>query len=150
MERKRLFRSPDTQLVTLIVIATKLFFPFDKIRRQPESVNEPTTQVMDWTVWEQAQRHFENREAAAGHLEKGKELLTSENDVFSMTTTQMDEYLDWYENSWLISSKGITITPCYILLSILTSFSPQPTGRPVPHRSNGNRRTARTFFDRGT
>ncbi|RJE17793.1 transcription initiation factor RRN7 [Aspergillus sclerotialis] len=105
MRKRQLNRSPETQLVTLVVIATKLFFPFDDIRRHPESASEPATQVIDWTVWEQAQRHFENREAAAGHLEKGKEILTSENDVFGMTTTQMDEYMDWYENSWLISSR---------------------------------------------
>lgn len=109
MAKLQLHRSPETQLVTLIVIATKLFFPFDEIRRHPESANEPTTQVIDWTVWEQAQRHFENREAAAGHLEKGKEILTGESDVLGMTTTQMDEYMDWYENSWLISSRGIAI-----------------------------------------
>ncbi|KAF7597094.1 Pol I core factor CF [Aspergillus hancockii] len=78
---------PEVQLITLIVISTKLFFPFDDVKRYPVSAKEPTTQVIDWKVWAQAQRHFDNRETANGKIGK-------------------DEYMDWYENSWLDNSKA--------------------------------------------
>ena len=95
--------------MTLIVISTKLFFPFDKIRRHPGSANEPATQAIDWKAWEQAQRHFDNRETSTGHIGRGKEVLTTEKDVLDMTPTQLDEYMDWYESSWLDNSKGMAL-----------------------------------------
>ncbi|RMJ28895.1 transcription initiation factor RRN7 [Aspergillus sp. HF37] len=104
--KKKLSRYPDVQLVTLIVISTKLFFPFDKIRRYPEYANEPSTQAIDWKAWDQAQRHFNDRETSAGHIGRGKEIRTTEKDVLDMTPTQLDEYMDWYESSWLDSSKA--------------------------------------------
>lgn len=104
--KKKLSRYPDVQLVTLIVISTKLFFPFDKIRRYPEYANEPSTQAIDWKAWDQARRHFNDRETSAGHIGRGKEVRTTEKDVFDMTPMQLDEYMDWYESSWLDTSKG--------------------------------------------
>lgn len=65
-------------------------------------------QVIDWSLWSQIQRHFDNRETPAGQLGKGKEILVTERDVFSMTPSQLDEYMDWYESSWLDASKGET------------------------------------------
>lgn len=94
--------------MTLIVIATKLLFPFDDITRYPESAKEPTTQSIDWQLWAQVQRHFDQRETANGRIGKGNEVLINEKDVFNMTPSQLDEYLSWYENSWLDSSRGMS------------------------------------------
>lgn len=109
-KRQILHRSPETQLVSLIVVVTKLLFSFDKIRRYPVSGNEPTTQAVDWTVWSQVQRQFANRDNAEGHITRGEEILTTEKDVFQMDPSQLDDYMDWYENSWLdpAPSKGTT------------------------------------------
>jgi RNA polymerase I-specific transcription initiation factor RRN7 len=101
---------PEVQLITLIVISTKLLFPFDNFKRYPASAKEPTTQVIDWKLWAQAQRNFDNRETAKGKIGKGNEILVNERDVFNMTPSQLDEYMDWYENSWLDKSKGMIDT----------------------------------------
>ncbi|KAL1985585.1 hypothetical protein VTN96DRAFT_7565 [Rasamsonia emersonii] len=94
---------PEAQLVSLIVVATKLLFPFDELKRYPTSASEPAAQVLDWKLWAHTQKLFDNKEFAGGRLPRGKEILVDEKDVFKMTTQQLDDYLDWYENSWLDS-----------------------------------------------
>ncbi|KAB8232215.1 TFIIB-type zinc finger domain-containing protein [Aspergillus alliaceus] len=103
--RTRLLDLPEIQVITLIVISTKLLFPFDEIKRYPASAKEPTTQVIDWKLWAQEQRHYDSRETAGGRIGKGNEVLVNERDVFDMTPSQLDEYMDWYENSWLDNSR---------------------------------------------
>lgn len=105
--KRRPLHLPELQIMTLIIIATKLLFPFDDITRYPESAKEPTTQSIDWQLWAQVQRHFDQRETASGNIGKGNEVLINEKDVFNMTPSQLDEYLSWYEKSWLDSSKGM-------------------------------------------
>lgn len=105
--RRRPLQLPELQLVALVVITTKLLFPFDDVERYPATVEEPTVQVIDWNLWSQIQRHYDNRETPAGQLGKGKEILVTERDVFGMTPSQLDEYMNWYENSWLDPSKGM-------------------------------------------
>ncbi|KAE8374047.1 hypothetical protein BDV26DRAFT_270799 [Aspergillus bertholletiae] len=97
---------PEIQLITLIVISTKLLFPFDDLKRYPKSAKEPTTQVIDWKLWAQAQRNFDNRETARGKIGKGNEILVNEHDVFNLTPSQLDDYMNWYENNWLDHSKA--------------------------------------------
>lgn len=93
-------------MIAVVVVCTKLFFPFDNVKRYPTSAREPAAQVIDWKLWGQAQRQFDNRETAGGRIGKGNEVLVNETDVFNMTLSQLDEYMDWYENSWLDSSKA--------------------------------------------
>lgn len=93
-------------MMALVVISTKLLFPFDDIKRYPESAREPATQAVDWQVWTRVQRHFDQRETSSGRIGRGNEILINEKDVFKMTPGQLDEYMDWYENSWLDSNKG--------------------------------------------
>lgn len=114
--KRRPLHLPEVQMMTLIIISTKLLFPFDDMKRHPETAREPATQAMDWQLWAQVQRHFDQREMSSGRIGKGNEILVNEKDVFSMTPGQLDEYLDWYENSWLDSSKGTHHqTPPYLL-----------------------------------
>ncbi|KAL4961299.1 TFIIB-type zinc finger domain-containing protein [Aspergillus stella-maris] len=104
--RKKPLHKPELQLVTLVVIATKLLFPFDDVERHPTSAQEPTVQAVTWEAWADIQKHFDNRDATAGRIGKGKEIMVNESDVLHMTPGQLDEYMDWYESSWLENSKG--------------------------------------------
>ena len=124
--KRRPLHLPELQIMTLIIISTKLLFPFDDVKRHPETAREPATQAMDWQLWAQVQRHFDQREMASGKIGKGNEILVNEKDVFSMTPGQLDEYLDWYENSWLDSSKGTYHqTPPYLANYIWQLLSKQ-------------------------
>lgn len=97
---------PEAQLLALIVVATKLLFPFDELKRYPTSASEPAAQVLDWKLWAHTQKQFDKKPSAGGRLPKGNEILVNDNDVFKMTTQQLDDYMDWYENSWL-DSRGM-------------------------------------------
>ena len=101
---------PEVQLVSLLVVVTKLFYPFDDIKRYPASLKEPSTHLVRWNEWAVSQRMFEEREKDGGKLGRGNEIKVKENDVFQMTPQQLDEYMDWYEKSW-IDSKGMNHLP---------------------------------------
>lgn len=104
--KRRCLHLPEVQMISIIVVATKLYFPFDNVKRYPTSAKEPAAQVIDWKVWGQAQRQFDNRETAGGRIGKGNEIMVNEKDVLNMTESQLDEYMDWYENSWLDSNNA--------------------------------------------
>ena len=99
---------PDVQIIVLLVMATKLIFPFDDIARHPATNNEPATQAMDWQKWMQAQRQFESQKHPDGKLGKEKIIQMTESDVFNMDPSQLDEYMDWYEKSWLAHPSDTT------------------------------------------
>ncbi|KAJ5106465.1 Pol I core factor CF [Penicillium angulare] len=92
---------PEVQVVVLIVMATKLLFPFDDLERHPITALEPATQGMDWEKWLQAQRNFDSQNNPDGILGKEKIIGVTERDVFRMKPEQLDMYMDWYEKSWL-------------------------------------------------
>jgi RNA polymerase I-specific transcription initiation factor RRN7 len=91
---------PEAQLVALLVIITKLFYPFDDVKRYPLSWEDPTALVINWETWATAQRRFDDRDKECGRLGKGNELKVKEADAFNMTPQQLDDYMDWYEKMW--------------------------------------------------
>jgi RNA polymerase I-specific transcription initiation factor RRN7 len=71
---------PEIQLISLIVIATKLSHPFDDIPRLPVSESDPTVTKINWTTWE---------------------LNVKDTDVWNMDGKKIDDYLDWYQRTWV-------------------------------------------------
>jgi RNA polymerase I-specific transcription initiation factor RRN7 len=96
---------PDLQLMVLIIISTKLLFPFDGLKRYPTTVKEPAAQVMDWALWELAQKNFDHDQPFGGSIGKKTAIQITDQDVLNMTSAQLDAYMDWYESSWLDTSK---------------------------------------------
>lgn len=92
---------PELQLISLVVIATKLFYPLDDLKRYPVSLREPGAQVMDWDNWLKYKKQYDNRSKKEGKIGKGKEIKMTESDVFRMNPQQLDEYMDWYEKLWI-------------------------------------------------
>jgi RNA polymerase I-specific transcription initiation factor RRN7 len=99
---------PDVQLMVLIVIATKLLFPIDDLKRYPTSAKEPAVQVMDWPLWTRAQTRFDHDPRFGDNLGKGTAIHVTDKDVLNMTSAQMDNYMDWYASSWLDTSRAST------------------------------------------
>ncbi|QSS57503.1 RNA polymerase I specific transcription initiation factor Rrn7 [Histoplasma capsulatum var. duboisii H88] len=121
---------PEVQLISLLIITVKLFYPFDdslgegegevngkgegaprveaNVKRYPYSWRDPAAQVMDWKAWMGFQRDFSDGvEHAVGNGKKGpkmkvkgREIGVRAGDVFNMDGKQIDEYLDWYERMW--------------------------------------------------
>ncbi|KAJ5448198.1 Ubiquitin supergroup [Penicillium cf. griseofulvum] len=104
--RKRQHHFPDLQLMALIIISTKLLFPLDGLKRYPTTYREPATQVMDWALWASAQSTLDQDQQFGGKIGKKTAVQITDQDVLDMTPAQLDDYMDWYESSWLDTSKA--------------------------------------------
>lgn len=89
------------QLISLVVIVTKLFYPLDDVKRYPYSWKDPSAQVMNWEKWMETQGIFDERGRLSDALGKGEEVNVNETDGFHMTSQQLDDYMDWYEKMWI-------------------------------------------------
>ena len=101
---------PESQLMALVVIATKLLFPFDSdtVKRYPKTSSDPTTLRINWAAWLEAKTtHGKASEAALnpdGGLKPGSEIHVTDNDTLDMTDQQLDHYMDWYQQTWIKSN----------------------------------------------
>jgi RNA polymerase I-specific transcription initiation factor RRN7 len=87
---------PEIQLISLIVIATKLSHPFDDIPRLPVSESDPTVTKINWTTWASIMT-----EKSEPGLKRGQELNVKDTDVWNMDGKKIDDYLDWYQRTWV-------------------------------------------------
>lgn len=96
---------PEVQLICLVIVATKLLFPFDNVKRYPQALNDPSVQVIDWEKWAEAQSTFDRRGISQGFLTNGAAMQVTKMDAMEMTQQQLDEYMDWYDRFW-VADKG--------------------------------------------
>lgn len=89
-------QDPEVQLVTLIVVATKLSQPFDTIERKPTSESDASAVKIDWDEWQEIMQI-----PAAEGLERGKEIEVNDSTVMGMDGKEIDDYLDWFQRMWL-------------------------------------------------
>lgn len=87
---------PEVQMISLIVIATKLSHPFDDIDRTPESDEDPSIVKIDWSKWVRTMRERPRR-----GLDRGEEVKVTDTDVWNMNAKKIDDYLDWYQRTWI-------------------------------------------------
>ena len=92
---------PEVQLIAVLVIAVKLYHPFDSVHRCATTLTDPGVMTIDWDVWSEQQTKFEGRLTSGGKLGRGNEIKVTEQEVLDMTADQIDEYLDWYERTWV-------------------------------------------------
>lgn len=104
-------RYPEVRLMALVVIATKLLFPFDDAKRYPTSASDAGALRMDWDAWQQVQDCGSDANDDNGHgssiVSRDESSHLTYQDAFTMTESQsldladdrLDEYLDWYEGN---------------------------------------------------
>ncbi|KAK2872060.1 hypothetical protein FQN49_002593 [Arthroderma sp. PD_2] len=102
---------PEVQLMSLVVVAAKLLFPFDSIKRYPRTPNDPAVQTIDWDKWAEAQSTFDNRGISQGFLTNSAAMQATEKDAMEMTQQQLDEYMDWYDRLWIADKEGKASNP---------------------------------------
>jgi RNA polymerase I-specific transcription initiation factor RRN7 len=100
---------PESQLMSLVVVATKLLFPFDSatVKRYPKDANDPTALRMDWSSWLEAKGRFDKDSSTAREtngLKAGSEILVTDRDILGMTDQQLDQYMSWYQRTWIKTS----------------------------------------------
>lgn len=124
-QRRRVSSFPEIKVMALLVIAVKIFFPFDSLERQPRSVADPGVVSLDWAEWVDAQKGYEEEVSSSGNLARGDEINVTAEKVISMSGEQLDQYLDWYEKTW-IDEDGLMDHPQRVSEQLLHMF---PTGR---------------------
>ncbi|KIW63244.1 hypothetical protein, variant [Phialophora macrospora] len=100
---------PESQLMSLVVVAAKLLFPFDSdtVKRYPKDANDPTTLRMDWSSWLEAKDSFDKDLSTSqdkNGLKPGSEILVTDRDILGMTDQQLDQYMSWYQRTWIKNS----------------------------------------------
>lgn len=85
----------------ILVVAVKLYHPFDDLRRSLGSSTEMGMLTIDWDTWINARKEYDAGMNADGRPNRDKDMNMTERDVFTMSTLQMDDYLDWYEKTWI-------------------------------------------------
>lgn len=96
--RKR--RSPvatsESQLVSLIVIATKLLYPFAiPYSGQSEHTLSPTGLYLDWQSWLNVHSSYYDDKRSS--LWPARAIQTSANDIHDFDVESLDQYMDWYQ-----------------------------------------------------
>jgi len=90
--RARVVDYPDARLAGVLVVAVKLLYPFEGGERCVAGAAEMAAAVVDWSVWGERVRGPSGYEWAMG---------VREEDVLGMSGEQVDEYLDWYAESYM-------------------------------------------------
>lgn len=87
---------PENQIISLVVIATKLSQPFDEVVRTPENFTDPNALQIDWNNWMGVMS-----EPPMEGIRRGDEIKISDEDVLKMDEKKLDDYLDWYQRAWI-------------------------------------------------
>ena len=98
---QRISHLPEMALVSLLIIAVKLHHLFSPIRYSASSPTDVAILAIDWEVWTSARQTHKSRLVDPEHLAHGSEINVTETDVMAMTGAQLDDYLDWYERTWV-------------------------------------------------
>lgn len=133
--RHKISSMPEIALMSLLVIVVKLYNPFDTIDRHPRSWSDAGTLALDWDRWCEAQKNYDSRDTADGKLGRGNEVKVAEADVFKMSGDQMDEYLDWFEKTWVDDERARN-HPRGHPKQLLDMFPTGRSGGPQPATSN--------------
>lgn len=134
--RQRTSSIPELALISLLVIATKLYHPFNstKTPRHARSLADPGALTINWPSWVQARQAHEARLNPKGNIARGSEINVTEADVMEMTGEQLDQYMDYYERTFIDPAR-VESKPHPAPHQLLEMF---PTGRldgssPVPY-----------------
>ncbi|TKA53938.1 hypothetical protein B0A55_12947, partial [Friedmanniomyces simplex] len=98
-------RYPEVQLMAVLVVATKLLFPFDDNKRAAASATAMNALAMNWSAWTELQVSQTTEGEACRPFRYEEALDFSQTDVLGASEHQLDEYMDWCEHN--IASEDI-------------------------------------------
>lgn len=102
--RQRASSLPELTLISLLVIAVKLYYPFHSLPYHARSMTDPAVLTVDWVQWIEAHKAHEARLTSGESITRGSEIKVTEYDVMRMSGKQLDQYMDWYERTWVEDS----------------------------------------------
>ncbi|KAE9988820.1 hypothetical protein EG328_007424 [Venturia inaequalis] len=101
-KKLRIIDFPEAQLISTVIVAVKLLYPLDRIKRYPLSVQDPSVAVLDWGAWVQARQEYEDHVRDGGKLSYEDAANVTEMDVLKMTDSKIDDYLDYFDKTWTV------------------------------------------------
>jgi len=95
-KRRSPVATPEAQLASLIVVATKLLYPF----AIPHSTNSQNTvsstgSYLDWQSWLNV--HSSYRKDERSELKPDQAIQTCAHDIHDFDLESLDRYMDWYQ-----------------------------------------------------
>ncbi|RVX75865.1 hypothetical protein B0A52_00222 [Exophiala mesophila] len=99
---------PEAQAISMTIVATKILFPFKPASENRHDISATTSNTMfqmNWDAWQDAKTTFDTAmhqlETINGtRLKPGSEINVTEQDVLTMTGDQLDQYMDWFQQTW--------------------------------------------------
>lgn len=93
---------PEAQLAGCLIVCVRLLYPFDSEKRNPRLASEPASAIMNWARWfEQVQDTKSGSEGGNDRFTIEKLTKLEEKDAFDMAPEQLDQYLDFYADTFL-------------------------------------------------
>lgn len=92
-------RHPEVRLMALVAVATKLFFPFDDIKRYPASATELSALSLRWSTWTKVQSRVKHEARQVEGLGYEGAMGFSQKDAVEAADEQLDAYMDWFEHN---------------------------------------------------
>jgi len=97
---------PEAHLVSCVLVSVKLLYPLDGYKRYPREPSDAISVTMDWDQWSKAMKASEDtRRADNGRLTTEYMARMQEKDLLSMSTEEIDQYLDFYADTYLEEAK---------------------------------------------
>lgn len=94
--RYRILQYAEPRLMGALVIATKLLFPLDNIKRYPKNPTELSALTMDWSNWSKSRAEYNDTIKSRTPLGYQEAMLVQEKDILDMSDDKLDQYMDWY------------------------------------------------------
>ena len=91
---------PELSMMGLVVMSVKLLEPLDDVIRKPESIVDPASMRVRWESWKEVMAEKEVK-----GLKPGEEVKVREENVFEMTGEKLDDYLNWYQKTWMYNKE---------------------------------------------
>ncbi|KAI8941544.1 hypothetical protein NX059_002761 [Plenodomus lindquistii] len=103
-EKKRtgIRQLPEAQLIGCLLVCVKLLYPLDGQQRFPQSSSDPTATNLNWDEWCTQITAANTAEPDEEKVLTTEQLMNlQENDIFDMLPEQLDQYLDFYADTFL-------------------------------------------------
>ncbi|KAI7187927.1 hypothetical protein KC363_g5728 [Hortaea werneckii] len=90
---------PEVRLMAVVVVASKLLFPFDDIKRYPCSASDLSALSLKWSAWVNLHSNKQEDSKPSGTLSYEQSMSFSQMDAAQAAGERLDEYMDWFEHN---------------------------------------------------
>ncbi|KAI6803900.1 hypothetical protein KC332_g14677 [Hortaea werneckii] len=90
---------PEVRFMAVVVVATKLLFPFDEIKRYPGSASDLSALSLKWSAWVNLHSKKQEGSKPSETLSYAQSMSFSQMDAAQAAGERLDEYMDWFEHN---------------------------------------------------